>query len=224
MLRWNNLAVLSQNIHLFSRLSRKVSHGIISLDGLIISPRVLIALIRNQGNRPCPCCLVPKTQLQNLGLKRDMALRTSQARIDNHRYRSKVASARAIIYDQKFAVQSQAVEDLLKEDSLVANQVSQDKPNWLVAHVFSQNAFSKCLADLGFILFIMLVMDILHEFELGVWKALFAHLVRILIAFNVSAVNKMDRRCGVLLINKLILAYWHESKVPSSSHFWPQHH
>lgn len=28
----------------------------------------------------------------------------------------------------------------------------------------------------------MLVIDIMHEFELGVWEALFAHLIRILYA------------------------------------------
>jgi hypothetical protein len=28
----------------------------------------------------------------------------------------------------------------------------------------------------------MLVVDMLHEFELGVWKALFTHLIRILYA------------------------------------------
>ena len=28
----------------------------------------------------------------------------------------------------------------------------------------------------------MLVVDVLHEFELGVWKALFTHLIRILYA------------------------------------------
>ena len=28
----------------------------------------------------------------------------------------------------------------------------------------------------------MLVVDLLHEFELGVWKALFTHLIRVLYA------------------------------------------
>ncbi len=28
----------------------------------------------------------------------------------------------------------------------------------------------------------MLVVDLLHEFELGVWKALFTHLIRLLYA------------------------------------------
>jgi hypothetical protein len=40
----------------------------------------------------------------------------------------------------------------------------------------------------------MLVVDLLHEFELGVWKALFNHLIRILYAAapNGSLVTELD--------------------------------
>jgi hypothetical protein len=57
-----------------------------------------------------------------------------------------------------------------------------------------QNAFSTSLAELSFCLFSMLVVDPMHEFELGVWKALFIHLVRILTAANAALVNEMDYR------------------------------
>jgi hypothetical protein len=42
----------------------------------------------------------------------------------------------------------------------------------------------------------MLVVDLLHEFELGVWKALFTHLIRILYAAapDGSLVAELDRR------------------------------
>jgi hypothetical protein len=42
----------------------------------------------------------------------------------------------------------------------------------------------------------MLVVDLLHEFELGVWKALFTHLIRILHAAapHGSLVAELDRR------------------------------
>ncbi|KAG2053095.1 hypothetical protein BDR06DRAFT_997279 [Suillus hirtellus] len=57
-----------------------------------------------------------------------------------------------------------AVENLLKEHSLVP----------------TINAFSENLGSLSFNLFIMLVVDLMHEFELGVWKVLFVHLLHIL--------------------------------------------
>jgi hypothetical protein len=42
----------------------------------------------------------------------------------------------------------------------------------------------------------MLVVDLLHEFELGVWKALFTHLIRVLYAASPggSLVAKLDQR------------------------------
>jgi beta-lactamase regulating signal transducer with metallopeptidase domain len=43
----------------------------------------------------------------------------------------------------------------------------------------------------------MLVVDLMHEFELGVWKNLFIHLLRILHACNPALVIELDRRCVV---------------------------
>jgi len=40
----------------------------------------------------------------------------------------------------------------------------------------------------------MLVVDLLHEFELGVWKAVFIHLLRMLDTLKVDALSELDRR------------------------------
>ena len=42
----------------------------------------------------------------------------------------------------------------------------------------------------------MLVVDLMHEFELGIWKALFMHLIRILYAAasNGKLVVELDHR------------------------------
>lgn len=40
----------------------------------------------------------------------------------------------------------------------------------------------------------MLVVDLLHEFELGVWRALLVHLLRILHAMDLGSVHELDRR------------------------------
>ena len=49
---------------------------------------------------------------------------------------------------------------------------------------------------MGFNMFPIFVVDIMHEFELGVWKALFIHLLRILQAVNPGLLNELDRRYG----------------------------
>lgn len=40
----------------------------------------------------------------------------------------------------------------------------------------------------------MLVVDLLHEFELGVFKALFTHIVRILETFKSDEISKVNSR------------------------------
>jgi hypothetical protein len=40
----------------------------------------------------------------------------------------------------------------------------------------------------------MLVPDFMHEFELGVWKALFQHLVRILVSHGDGTIQEFNRR------------------------------
>jgi hypothetical protein len=44
----------------------------------------------------------------------------------------------------------------------------------------SQNKFVEKLGSLGLDPFRMLIVDFMHECELGTWKALFTHLIRIL--------------------------------------------
>jgi len=44
----------------------------------------------------------------------------------------------------------------------------------------------------------MLTVDLLHEVELGVWKALFTHLMRMLHACGADKVHEFDKQCGLL--------------------------
>lgn len=44
-------------------------------------------------------------------------------------------------------------------------------------------------------MFIALVVDLLHEFELGVWRMLLVHLLRILTSISKDLVHELDKRC-----------------------------
>ena len=57
-----------------------------------------------------------------------------------------------------------------------------------------QNAFSDKLSPLDFNLFDMVVVDLLHEIELGVWKAVFIHLLRLLECENINLKHELDHR------------------------------
>ena len=57
-----------------------------------------------------------------------------------------------------------------------------------------QNAFSSRLAEHGFDFFTLLVVDLMHEFKLGVWKALLTHLIRILHCQGLQSILEFNER------------------------------
>jgi hypothetical protein len=57
-----------------------------------------------------------------------------------------------------------------------------------------QNAFSTRLSSLGLNFFQLFVVDFMHEIELGVWKALFIHLLHILEAKGGNLLHELDKR------------------------------
>ncbi|KAJ7140771.1 hypothetical protein C8R44DRAFT_726491 [Mycena epipterygia] len=99
---------------------------------------------------------------------------------DGNRTRPAVSadSGSNILLDQGFTIGSNWVEGILKEFSLVP----------------TANAFAELLRPYGAELFPMLVIDLLHEFELGVWKAVFTHLIRVLYTLPGAAVAEFNER------------------------------
>ncbi|KAJ3779376.1 hypothetical protein FB446DRAFT_796475 [Lentinula raphanica] len=122
--------------------------------------KVLLATIRDKGKCPCPRCLVEKSFLDRMGLFQDLRIRTTRLRqllIDV------VKKAREYIYRRGLPINGTAVDDLLKATSSIP----------------TVNAFVDRLGD-DFNVSRMLVVDFLHEIELGVWRTLFTHLIRML--------------------------------------------
>jgi len=58
-----------------------------------------------------------------MGMRRDTTQRMSLVRIDDLNRRSRINTAREIIYCKNYKIDSKAVEDLLREDSLVPTAV-----------------------------------------------------------------------------------------------------
>jgi hypothetical protein len=57
-----------------------------------------------------------------------------------------------------------------------------------------QNAFSDKLMPLGFNMFDMLVVDLLHEVELGVWRSVFIHLLHLLDCHDEGLKHELDQQ------------------------------
>jgi hypothetical protein len=72
----------------------------------------------------------------------------------------------------------------------------------------------------GFDLYRMFVPDIMHEFDSGVWKSIFIHLLRILSSVKGNKLSELNRRCALLAsfiecIDLLV------HQVQAGPNFWP---
>ena len=70
-----------------------------------------------------PTRVIPLSQVHNLGMPRDREQRVTMARVDNAHRQFKVSTARKLIYEKQYLVDSAAVEGLLKPESLVPTAV-----------------------------------------------------------------------------------------------------
>ncbi|KDR76734.1 hypothetical protein GALMADRAFT_225666 [Galerina marginata CBS 339.88] len=139
--------------------------------------KILLATIRYLARCPCPRCGIQKRRIGGLGTHVDNQ-RRQHIRVDTQQRQEKVEISRKWIFVHGKGVKSKPVEDLLQEDSYIP----------------TRNAFSTRLFEFGFNFFSMFVPDLLHEFELGVWKAIFTHLMRILYAIGENCIQKLNWR------------------------------
>jgi hypothetical protein len=58
----------------------------------------------------------------------------------------------------------------------------------------SQNSFSKKIIPSQLNKYKMFVVDLLHEVELGVWKSIFTHLIRLLKHLGKGKVQELNKR------------------------------
>ena len=70
-----------------------------------------------------------------------------------------------------------------------------------MSYVQSQGAFSVRFAEHSVNHWKMFAPDIMHEIELGIWKAILTHLLHILYAKGRDAIQKLDKRYTDLLIS-----------------------
>ncbi|KAF7359981.1 hypothetical protein MVEN_00725000 [Mycena venus] len=144
--------------------------------------KVLLATIRNLGKAPCPRCYILKEDIPDLGTVRDVKKRETLARTDEHVRDGTITRIRNWIFKFGRNVKSTTFDYFLLARS------------WTP----TSNAFSDRLSKFGFDPFKMLVPDFMHEFELGVFKSFFIHLLRILYAHMAThgggAISSLNRR------------------------------
>jgi len=138
---------------------------------------VLVATICDQGRCPCIRCLVTSPQIPSLGTAEDRTLRQTKPRIESEERQQRVKDARDKLYKEGYVITGDCVDGVLKDESLVPTQVCPNNRLHYLCLTLVQNSFSRFLSPHGFDIFQTLTVDLLHEFELGVWKAVFIHLI-----------------------------------------------
>ncbi|KAG2046721.1 hypothetical protein BDR06DRAFT_898681 [Suillus hirtellus] len=140
--------------------------------------KTLLASIKFLAQCPCPRCLIPKTKIGGIGTKADQRWCENEIREDGNGLWSIIKRVREWLYVQGKNITSVHVKRMLALQSLVP----------------TLNAFSTRLSHFGFNFYSMFVPDLLHEFELRVWKAVFIHLLRVLYAHGNDTIQSLNRR------------------------------
>ncbi|KAG1840499.1 hypothetical protein DFJ58DRAFT_718370 [Suillus subalutaceus] len=126
--------------------------------------KMLLACIKFLAQCPCPRCLTLKSKIRDLGKKVDRR---------SHWLWLTITIIRDLLYRKGVNITSKRVKDNLGPRSLI--------PTLTRLKCFGVNFYELCVPDL------------LHEFELGVWKAVFTHLLCILYAHGEEAIQNLNR-------------------------------
>jgi len=111
--------------------------------------------------------------------------------------RGRILNARHAIYKLGKPVKGVVIERILKGLSLVPTFVSQHQqlPCFQLPDDLSENAFAERLSPFGFKLFPIFVVDLMHEFELGILKSVLSHLIQILYVLDSELVAILNEWC-----------------------------
>ena len=151
--------------------------------------------IKFLGGCPCPRCYVSKTKICDMGKKHDLRNRLKNSRNDNEMLHKAIGLSHKWIYQDGTPIGSNHIGNLLNPLSLRPIRVRARTVSITIKLTpCKQSAFSQRLFSHGFNHYKMFVPDLLHEFELGVWKATFTHLMRILYAMGGTAVQQLNKR------------------------------
>ncbi|KAF9642728.1 hypothetical protein BDM02DRAFT_3192785 [Thelephora ganbajun] len=115
--------------------------------------------------------------IQGLGTTVD-GQRRAKLQTCDRRYRAKIEIAWKIIYKNGYVINSKAVNRIIGSES------------WTP----TRSAFISVLSQFGLDFFSLFVMDLMHEFKLGVWKAVLTHLIWILYTQGAEVIAEFDRR------------------------------
>ncbi|PIL29093.1 hypothetical protein GSI_09141 [Ganoderma sinense ZZ0214-1] len=145
--------------------------------------KCLMAGLKTLARLACPDCAMDRCNFWRMGMKKDLMDRIKLARQDSSMFHRAISTVREWIFKKGVSPDGANV----KRTKL-----------GLFSMLPTRSAFSEQFAAFGQNVFKLFVPDQMHEFELGVWKGTFTHLVRILIAAGRDACQKLDERFSMI--------------------------
>ncbi|KAI0369420.1 hypothetical protein BV20DRAFT_1036521 [Pilatotrama ljubarskyi] len=139
--------------------------------------KILQACLKYFARCPCPRCCINKDKLLEMGTRND-AYRRNHVRLDDNDLQYRIRLARRWIFEEGVSLTSVHMKRLLDP----------------LSNTPTQNAFSVRLREHGFNYYSLYVPDLMHEFELGVWKSVLTHILRILYAAGGDTIQELNRR------------------------------
>jgi len=122
---WSETPDLPPDLHICSRLPRKVSNQI-PVERITTKPmafcRVLLACIKYLSRNPCPRCLIEKEHIPSTGTRGD-SQRRSHLRVDNNLLQNAISKAREWIFEKGLGISAKWIKDTLGSQSQMPNRV-----------------------------------------------------------------------------------------------------
>ncbi|XP_006456998.1 hypothetical protein AGABI2DRAFT_47183, partial [Agaricus bisporus var. bisporus H97] len=139
--------------------------------------KTLLAGLQQKGTWFCPTCLTKLEQIWKLGMKMHDKIWSRKFRIDSARIQEKINNAREWIFGKGVSVSSVKIKDYLG-NSICA----------------IRNAFSNILLQFEENYYELFARDLMHEYELGVWRSVLTHLLRMLYTYGMESITKLNHR------------------------------
>ncbi|KAI0349319.1 hypothetical protein OH77DRAFT_1490928 [Trametes cingulata] len=139
--------------------------------------KILLACLKYFALCPCPRCRINKDRIIEMGTMNDLH-RRNWVRQDDEDLRYRIKMTRRWIFEDGISLNSKYIARVLDPLSITP----------------TRSAFSVRLREYGFNFYSLFVPDLMHEFELGTWKSIWVHLLRILYAAGEDLIQELNRR------------------------------
>ncbi len=155
---------------------------------------MLLTALKFLAKCPCPRCKINKDKIIGMGTYADDC-RRNKTRVDDNDVQWRITLARRFIFEKGIPLTSKYLERILDPLSLTPTRVRHSQKSLhSVTDAATQSAYSIRLREHNFNFYSLFAPDFMHEVELGVWKSVFTHHMRILDAAGEDCVQTFNIR------------------------------